>query len=98
MNHYFELLTDYFAAHPILALGIVFIIAMGEALFIVGLVVPSTVVLVSAGTLVGMGKLDFVPILTATILGAIAGDAISYWVGRKWKHQVKAVWPFNKYS
>ncbi|MGB0844058.1 MAG: bifunctional DedA family/phosphatase PAP2 family protein [Alphaproteobacteria bacterium] len=98
MNYYFDLLTDYFAAHPVIALAIVFLIAMGEALFIVGLVVPSTVVLVSAGTLVGMGKLDFTPVLIATILGAIAGDAISYWVGRKWEQQVRRIWPFSRYT
>nr|WP_244318568.1 bifunctional DedA family/phosphatase PAP2 family protein [Roseibium hamelinense] len=75
-----------------------FAAAMGEALFIVGLFVPSTVVLVGAGTLVGLGKLDPVSIFVWTTLGAIAGDAISYWVGYVYKDKLRQIWPLSKYS
>jgi len=44
---------DYFAQHPSWAVIIVFLIAFGEALLIIGLFVPSTAVLVGAGILVG---------------------------------------------
>jgi membrane protein DedA with SNARE-associated domain len=43
---------DYFSANPGWALAVVFLIAFGEALLIIGLFVPSTVILVSAGMLV----------------------------------------------
>ena len=65
---------DYFSAHPGLALIIIFLIALGEALLIIGLFVPSTAVLVGAGILVGTGHLDFWPVMVATTAGAIAGD------------------------
>ncbi|MGI9452863.1 MAG: DedA family protein, partial [Geminicoccaceae bacterium] len=93
-----QALVGYIGDHPNLALLIVFLISAGEALIIVGLFVPSTVVLVGAGTLIGMGKLPFLPIFIATTLGAIAGDSISYWVGHVFKGRVREFWPFNRYT
>lgn len=90
-------LVAFIGENPTLANAVVFLIAMGEALFLIGMVVPSTVVLVGAGTLVGLGKLDPWPIFLWTTLGAIAGDAISYWIGAYYKDRIKSVWPFNRY-
>lgn len=90
-------LVSFIGDHPIIANIVVFLIAMGEALFIIGLVVPSTVVLVGAGTLVGLGKLDAGTIFIWTMLGAITGDAISYWVGHIYKGRLKTIWPFARY-
>lgn len=98
MGQYLQPIVDYIGNHPNGAIAIVFLMAMGEAIFVLGLFVPSTVVLVGAGTLVGMGKLGFVPIFTATALGAIAGDAISYWIGHTYKERIRQVWPFNRYT
>ena len=90
-------LLDWLSIHPNYAGAAVFIVAMGEALFIIGLVFPSTVVLVGAGTLVGLGKLPFWPVFLLTVLGATAGDAISYWFGHIYKFHVKSMWPFSRY-
>jgi membrane protein DedA with SNARE-associated domain len=30
-------------------------------------------------------------------LGALAGDALSYWVGHRWGHQLRNYWPFRRY-
>jgi membrane protein DedA with SNARE-associated domain/membrane-associated phospholipid phosphatase len=88
---------DYFSAHPEWALIIIFLIAFGEALLIIGLFVPSTVALVGAGILVGSGHLGFWPVFWATAVGAIAGDQVSYWAGRMFGDRLKAIWPLNKY-
>ncbi len=88
---------DFLAQNPTLSIAIVFLISMGEALLIIGLFVPSTVVLVGAGTLVGSGKLDFWPIFVATTIGAIVGDAVSYWAGRIYGQTLKQFWPLNRY-
>ena len=53
---------DYFAQNPSWAIIVVFLIAFGEALLIIGLFVPSTAVLVGAGILVGSGHLPFWPV------------------------------------
>jgi undecaprenyl-diphosphatase len=90
-------LLDWLSLHPNYAGVAVFIVAMGEALFVIGLVFPSTAVLLGAGTLVGLGKLPFWPVFILTVLGATAGDAISYWFGHVYKYHVKAMWPFSRY-
>lgn len=88
---------DYFSANPGWALVIVFLIAMGEALLIIGLFVPSTAVLVGAGVLVGTGHLNFWPVIAVTAVGAIVGDQLSYWAGRFFGERLKTMWPLNHY-
>jgi membrane protein DedA with SNARE-associated domain/membrane-associated phospholipid phosphatase len=88
---------EHLSAHPDLALLIVFLIAFGEALLIIGLFVPSTVILVGAGTMVGTGHLAFWPVFAATAVGAIAGDQISYWAGRWYGDKLKTMWPLNRH-
>lgn len=88
---------DYFSANPEWALVIIFLIAMGEALLIIGLFVPSTAVLVGAGVLVGTGHLGFWPVIIATAVGCIVGDQLSYWAGRLFGERLKTMWPLNHY-
>ena len=88
---------DYFSQHPSWAIALVFLIAFGEALLIIGLFVPSTAVLVGAGMLVGTGHLEFWPVFVATTIGAILGDQLSYWAGRLFGEQLKGFWPLNRY-
>jgi membrane protein DedA with SNARE-associated domain len=88
---------DYFAAHPSWALAVIFLIAFGEALLVIGLVVPSTAVLVGAGALVGTGKLEFWPVIFATAVGCILGDQVSYWAGRIFGDRLRSLWPLSAY-
>lgn len=94
---YIQPYLDYFTQHPGWAIAIVFLIAFGEALLIIGLFVPSTAVLVGAGMLVGTGHLDFWPVFGATAIGAIVGDQLSYWAGRLFGDRLKTLWPLNRY-
>jgi membrane protein DedA with SNARE-associated domain/membrane-associated phospholipid phosphatase len=88
---------DYFALHPTWALFIIFLIAFGEALLIIGLFVPSTAVLVGAGILVGSGHLDFWPVFLVTTIGAVAGDQVSFWAGRFFGDKLRTMWPLNRF-
>jgi undecaprenyl-diphosphatase len=94
---YLQSLLDFIALHPALAITVAFVVAAGEALLIVGLVVPSTVVLVGIGGLIGYGQLPFWPIFIATSLGAAVGDQVSYWVGHVYKARIGEIWPFSRY-
>ena len=97
MLDYIQPYLDYFTANPEWALVIIFLIALGEALLIIGLFVPSTAVLVGAGVLVGTGHLQFWPVIIATCLGCIVGDQLSYWAGRMFGERLKTLWPLNRY-
>lgn len=88
---------DFFALHPVWALAVIFFIALGEALLVIGLFVPSTVILIGAGALVGSGKLAFWPVMIATLAGSVIGDQISYWVGRFYGDRLRLLWPLKNY-
>jgi len=88
---------DILAGHPYWAVVLVFVVAMGEAILVIGLFMPSTVVLVGAGTLVGASRLPFWPIMISTVLGCIVGDQISFWAGRFYGDSLRQMWPLKKY-
>jgi membrane protein DedA with SNARE-associated domain len=97
MTAYLQDLLNFIGLHPNLAIAAAFMVSAGEALPIVGLFSPSTLVLVGIGGLVGLGKVSFWPAFIATILGAAIGDATSYWTGRIYKKRLAEIWPFSRY-
>ena len=56
---------------------------MLESLVILGAFIPATPMLVLTGGLLATGVLDPVSVLLGCITGAIIGDAISYFIGRR---------------
>ncbi len=83
--------------HPHLAGMATFLIALGESLAVIGLLIPGSVLMTAIGTLMGAGILPIPSILIWAILGSIAGDSASYWIGRHFKDHVRDIWPFRKY-
>lgn len=56
---------------------------MLESLVILGALIPATPLLVLTGGLLATGVLDPASVLIGCIVGAIVGDAISFFIGRK---------------
>ena len=75
----------------------IFGISLGECAFLIGLLVPSTPILLLAGSLMAVGKLPFWPIYLAAVAGAVVGDTLSYWFGRLLEYRIKEIWPFRNY-
>ena len=67
---------DWIAQNPNLAGLVVFLVAAGESLALVGIVVPGVVFMLGIGALVGLDAIDFWHAIIFAALGAIAGDAI----------------------
>ncbi len=84
-------------AHTVLSLFLVFIISLFESLAFVGLLVPGSLLMTAAGILVGIKVLPVWPTLIAAILGAIAGDGLSYRIGLYFKDSIHNTWPFKRY-
>lgn len=91
----FQSVLAWVSAHPGMAGLVVFLIAMGESLAVVGIILPGAVLLFAFGALAATGTVPLLQTLLAASLGAIAGDAMSFWLGRLLQDRLHSVWPFS---
>lgn len=78
-----DLAAEFIKSNAAWAGPIVFVLAFGESMLVIGVLIPATALLMLTGGLVGSGTLSVLPILLWGSAGAIAGDALSFWIG-KW--------------
>jgi len=97
MQSHLQRLVDYFSTHPGLALVLVFAGATLEALGVVGSVIPGSTAVFIGGTLIGLGVLNPWRTAAAAIEGAILGDGLSFWLGRRFGERIRSVWPMRKH-
>ncbi|WP_369943308.1 bifunctional DedA family/phosphatase PAP2 family protein [Xanthomonas medicagonis] len=88
---------EWVATHPILAGAVIFAIAFCDAVIVLGTIVPALPLLFAIGVLIGLGQISGPYAVISAALGALAGDALSYWVGHRWGHQLRNYWPFRRY-
>ncbi|HEY2447008.1 MAG TPA: DedA family protein [Rhizomicrobium sp.] len=93
---------EFIRLHSVWAGPVMFIVSFGESFVGLSFLFPGTTIMVIAGTLVHWqlnphGPLDPWPILIGGILGAVIGDAISFWFGRKFGHHVEKHWFFVRH-
>ncbi len=88
-------LLTWISAHPTWAGLAIFFIALSESLIVVGLIVPGVVFMFGIGALIATGHLPLGPSLAWAVAGAIAGDVLSFWVGRHFKQRLRVMWPFS---
>src|SRR6266511_3014017 len=96
MEDFVQPTLDFVAAHHNWALAIMFLMAFGESLAFISWLVPGTALLIAAGTLLSAGTLPYVPVLVGAIAGAVLGDSVSYWIGRRFGASIGRVWPFSR--
>lgn len=87
---------DFVRVHEAWAIPIVFILAFGESLAFLSLLLPATVILLGLGALIGESGIPFWPIWAAAAAGAFFGDWVSYWVGIHYKDRVATLWPLSE--
>jgi len=59
-----------------------------EASAFVGFVFPGETALLLGGVMAGQGHVSLAAVLAAGVGGAIAGDTMGYWVGRRWGRRI----------
>jgi undecaprenyl-diphosphatase len=97
MDSLLQAILDWVTLHPVLAGLVVFLIALLESLIVIGLLIPGAFLLFGAGALIATGNLPLVPIMLWTIAGAIAGDTISFLIGRHYHQRLRVMWPLRRY-
>ena len=75
--------ADFISRHYVWAGVVLGLVTFFESLVVIGAFVPATGLLVAAGGLVAAGVLDPVSVIAGCVIGAVMGDAISYWIGRR---------------
>lgn len=84
-------------AHPNLALLLLFLASLLDAIFIVGAFVPAAIVLFAVGALVTLGSVGLWEAVIVAAAGAVAGDGMSFWLGRRYGNGLFASKFFAKY-
>ena len=82
------------AQHPAGALGTVFIAAIIEAVAVVGILIPGTPILMAVAGAAAMAGQPMLPFLALSIIGAVIGDFLSFWFGKRFSTRLRTVWPF----
>lgn len=96
-HNYLEPLSLWLQYHPQWALFFTFIISFAESLAIIGAIIPGSVTMTAIGILAGSGIMRIDLTFLAAILGAIAGDSVSYAIGRYFSEGLTTIWPFKRY-
>lgn len=93
----FSDITTFIATHRDWAVLLIFLVSFGESFAFVSLVVPGTTILAACGALVPGGTLSIWPLLAGAIPGAVLGDGVSYWLGRRYGPALTQCWPLKRH-
>jgi membrane protein YqaA with SNARE-associated domain len=90
-------MINFVSAHSYYAYSAIFLAALSEAIPVVGTVVPgSTLVVAISALAAGAGGNSWLMLVAATV-GAIVGDGVSFWLGRRYHREILRFWPLNRY-
>ncbi|MBS7418909.1 bifunctional DedA family/phosphatase PAP2 family protein [Pseudomonas syringae] len=82
-------MTGWLTANPSWVAVVIFLVAFIECVAIVGIVVPGTVIMFAIAALAGSGILPLSEVLLLGFLGGLLGDAVSYFVGRRFHQNIR---------
>lgn len=82
--------------YEVWAAPLCFVLAFGESLLVLSLLLPATALLLAIGTLIGASGIGFLPIWLAAAFGAALGDAVSYWIGLHFDERIGRTWPLSR--
>jgi membrane protein DedA with SNARE-associated domain len=97
MTSYFAAIVDFVAAHPHYAITAVFFLALSEAIPLIGIVVPGSTLVLGISAIGTGANINPWHLLIAAAVGAILGDGLSFWLGRRYKREILLAWPLNRY-
>src|SRR5207248_8989913 len=81
MTSYFQGLVEFVGAHPQLSFVAVFLLALSEAVPVVGTVVPGSTLILAVSALATTAGVTPWALLIAAVAVAIVGDGFSFWLG-----------------
>lgn len=89
-------IAEFLIHHPAASVAAAFAIAFCESFVLVSFVFPGSTLLFAAGIIAAAAPVPLGGILAGAVVGAIVGQACSFWLGRSVRHAPGRVWPFNR--
>ncbi len=84
MVEFLAQLPAFLTVHYDLAYPVLFILSFAETLIGIGFFVYGELIFLPAAALAGAGILNIWLVSAALILGGVAGDGVSFWIGREY--------------
>lgn len=97
VTEFADTITTFVENHRGWAPIVVMLLAFGESIAFVSLVLPFWGMLVALGALLGGSIVEFMIIWVAASIGAALGDWVSFWLGAHFKDRIAAMWPLSRY-
>src|SRR5262249_15119360 len=94
---YFNALIDFVGSHPQCAVIAVLLLALSEAVPVIGTVVPGSTLILAISALATTADIKPWLLLVAAVVGAIAGDGLSFWLGYRYRREILRGWPLNRF-
>jgi len=88
MTSYFSSLVDFVHAHSQYTSIAIFLLALSEAIPVVGTVVPGSTLIIGLSALATGTNANPKILLIAATTGAIIGDGLSYWLGQRYHREI----------
>ena len=88
MTSYFAEIVNFVGVHPHYALTAIFLLALSEAIPVIGTVVPGSTLIVGISALATGADVNPWLLLAAAIGGAIVGDGLSFWLGQRYHQEI----------
>lgn len=89
LNEYIDWTTHFLREHHVWAPVLVGLLAFGESLAVISLLVPATGLLIAIGAMMGAANIDYWSVMVCAVIGAGLGDWLSYWFGRHYGQGIK---------
>lgn len=77
--------------HPLEAMLLLALAAAVEGLFLIGMLIPGSLLMFSAGAVAVAGEIPLTPVMLTAAVGAWLGDCLSFYIGRRWRHQLQTI-------
>jgi membrane protein DedA with SNARE-associated domain len=100
MRAFVESIVEFVKHNQQWAVPIIFLLAFGESLAFISLILPATLILASIAGLLGGAQVDIIMafwVWFAAGIGGAIGYAVSYWIGWWFRDDIEKVWPLKNH-
>ena len=91
-------IIEFVQANQSLAPLAIFLMALGETIVIVSVLIPSTFLLFAIGGIMAVAGVPLMPSLLAGWLGASLGFSVMYLISAAMGDRILTLWPFRNYT